>query len=93
MTTTFENAKVGDRVWDFIYGWGEIVELCYTPSIVPYEIIAKFGDCQVYYYKTDGCSQYSGERRTLFWGEIKFEAPKQPPRVKLTPSTLKPCWV
>jgi len=26
-TTTFENARVGDKVWDFAYGWGSWITL------------------------------------------------------------------
>ena len=38
MTTTFEDAKVGDRVWDIRSGWGEVR----TNSSVSYPIAVYF---------------------------------------------------
>jgi len=82
MTTTFENAKVGDKVWDYRYGYGIVdsVEnrhfgsITYTFEQGPYK----------------GCSNVLGLDgkddegvRYLFWNEIEFETPVQPPRMKL----------
>ena len=36
---TFENAKIGDKVWDIRLGWGEIIEIGYT---ILYPITVKF---------------------------------------------------
>jgi hypothetical protein len=80
MTTTFENARVGDKVWDFYYGWGKVTRID----------VSEFGDTMavlfdseysLMYYTTG--EPYHSNQRTLFWDEIKFEVPVQPPRMKL----------
>jgi hypothetical protein len=78
MTTTFENAKAGDKVWDFKYGWGEVA---YVFKRGAYPLLVTFSFCQVS-YEYDGASCV-GCQQTLFWDEIKFEVPAQPPRMKL----------
>jgi len=78
-TTTFENAKVGDKVWDYQYGWGEVY--CIRMNI-EYPLEARFGDL-VAVYTMDGKQYTSDTTQRLFWDEIKFEAPTQPPRMKL----------
>jgi hypothetical protein len=46
MTTTFENAKVGDRVYSSVHGWGKIsavtngAEYCLMASFDQRDIIA-----------------------------------------------------
>ena len=56
MTTTFEDAKVGDKVWDSRKGWGVVNELRYSSD---YPILVDFADdCESYtldgyYYKDD----------------------------------------
>jgi hypothetical protein len=81
-TTTFEKAKVGDKVWDYRYGYG-IVESVESQHFGSITYIFEQGP-----YK--GCSNVldlAGKDdegvRYLFWDEIKFEVPVQPPRMKL----------
>jgi hypothetical protein len=79
MTTTFENARIGDRVWDILRGWGEVSSVTNDGY---YTIAAEFGNGQESTYTVDG-REYEDTPQTLFWDEIKFEAPVQPPRRKL----------
>jgi hypothetical protein len=80
-TTTFENAKVGDRVWSIVNGLGVIFNIQDT-SIYDYPLIVAFDDDDGASYTISGL-KHKSESRTLFWDEIKFEAPPQPPRMKL----------
>jgi hypothetical protein len=79
MTTTFENARVGDKVWDFIYGFGE-VEHIESKSTFPLKI--RFSDNSGYTFTLKG-QNLIGIPQTLFWDKIKFKTPTQPPRMKL----------
>lgn len=74
MTTTLEDAKVGDKVWDTRKGWGVVDEIRYSNE---YPILVNFGyDCESYtldgYYFEDDVSP------SLFWDEIVIEAPPKP---------------
>ena len=80
MTTTFENAKIGDKVWDFLSGWGEVIGVCDSSN---YPIRVAFLGGEVGTYSTSGKRYKTHNNPTLFWDEIKFEAPTQPPRMKL----------
>lgn len=73
--TTFENAKVGDRVWDLRHGWGT-VNSRQDNAPCPLSVWFDAGNCLGFSF--DGHS-YS-QKRTLFWDEIKFEAPPRPAR-------------
>jgi hypothetical protein len=80
MSTTFENAQVGDKVWSVRYGHGAIVALHIDPN---YPVVVKFErQINLKTYTIQG-KETERELQTLFWQEIKFEAPKQPPRMKL----------
>lgn len=70
----FSNAKVGDRVWDFIEHWGTIIRI-HDKSDFP--LIIKFDNKEERIYKFNG--QAYGENMTirLFWNEIKFEIPEK----------------
>ena len=75
MTTTFETAKTGDRVYDFTFGWGGIVQINPSSS---YPIKVRFHDVEAYStYSYDGC-EFLGRRQTLFWGDVSFDAPCKP---------------
>lgn len=72
-TTTFENARVGDRVWDFNRGWGTISQPFNSSNVFKVEFANDFG-----WYDNNGMQ--SARIRTLFWDEIRFEPPPQPKR-------------
>jgi hypothetical protein len=78
MTTTFENAKVGDKVWDFVYEWGEVA---FISKSAKYPLTVTFSRGQES-YTYEGTSA-EGNKATLFWDEIKFETPRQSARKKL----------
>ena len=70
----FSNAKVGDRVWDYVKGWGTIIDTCYDSV---YRICVQYdktnnSDC----YTTSGKIISDAINPSLFWDEIKFEVPK-----------------
>lgn len=72
----FRNAKVGDRVWDFLKGWGTVIDISWDED---YPIFVKFD-----YEEFKTCFTYKGfadkddKKPRLFWDEIKFEIPEKP---------------
>ena len=77
--TTFENAKVGDKVYDIRYGEGEIISIKESsehpvgvgfPNI-PYKII----------YKFNGLEYRDHKNRILFWDKPQIIAPPRPKRM------------
>jgi hypothetical protein len=79
-TTTFENAEVGDRVWDIRKGWGTI--FC-NHIDGPYPIEVNFDAEANETFTFEGKSYQLDLNSTLFWDELKFVAPEQPSRTKL----------
>ena len=75
MTTTFETAKVGDRVWSMKDGWGVVHSIepshCYPVSVVYPCRKRRLFTSGGLYDKTDII-------QTLFWDEVVIEAPKKP---------------
>jgi hypothetical protein len=81
MTTTFENARVGDKVWDYLRGWGEIS----AKSILndtPYPLTVTFKDCVLYYTLSGYQCNIMEPPRTLFWDELKYDIPTEPERIR-----------
>jgi len=82
----FSNAKVGDTVWDFIYGYGEVVIICDEMYIgVKFKNILIIMTYSIYGI-LEGC-----RTQTLFWNE--FKAPKeafikQPPKLEIDTKVL-----
>lgn len=74
--TTFENAKVGDRVWDYYYKCGKVRELKQDILIVDFKL--PYG-ARIFSYLGHEQGYFKGVR-TLFWDEIKFETPPRPKR-------------
>ena len=79
--TTFEDAKVGDRVWCVYNGWQTIIEITNFSDTYPIET-----DKTLYTY--DGrMAQYKG--RTLFWDEVVITPPEKPlPRLDVDTKVL-----
>lgn len=74
----FRNAKVGDRVWDFRFGWGNIKKIDLDKD---YPICVElYNNTQT--YTTDGKYREFDKNPVLFWDEIKFEIPKKPFNLK-----------
>jgi hypothetical protein len=78
-TTTFETAKVGDRVFSHTFGWGTVDEIIEDSS---YPIQVLFHDncdsftIEGFYYKDKPI-------QCLFWNECTIEAPAKPLPMKL----------
>ena len=71
----FKNAKVGDRVWDFIEQWGTIDDIKYEHY---HELEVKFDNGTKGLYTLEGKEDNKDLNPRLFWDEIKFEIPKKP---------------
>lgn len=67
----FKNAKVGDRVWDFLYQYGTIEKLKENT------ILVKFDSGINVTYNLNGSSGYPVNIQTLFWNRIEFEIPEK----------------
>lgn len=74
-TTTFETAKVGDRVWCMRTGWGEIREISWTAN---YPIYVCFPSGEFATYTSGGLHDECDVSQTLFWDEVVIEAPAKP---------------
>lgn len=72
--TTFENAKVGDKVWSVEYGWGEIIEISNRVR-VEFTRLAGYTGCKSFDKHGRRLSEYN---KTLFWDEIKIVPPERP---------------
>lgn len=75
MSKTFENAKVGDKVWDIIYGWGNIISVI---KDYPFPIMVEFGNGKRTSYKFNGKYNDTDVNPVLFWNEIKIDIPEKP---------------
>lgn len=75
MTTTFEAAQVGDRVWSIERGWGVIQSLGGGET---YPIIVEFQNERSLSYTLGGKRLITHDRQTIFWDEIEIEAPQKP---------------
>ena len=74
-TTTFETAKIGDKVWDIKYGWGEVIDT-YEEDKVRLRVLFKL---VVEKYTFEGVSPWSDSNaRTLFWDKVEVVAPPKP---------------
>jgi hypothetical protein len=81
MTTTFETAKVGDRVFSHTFGWGKIERVSmYTK----HPINVRFSlDNSVSSFTVEGYHRADLQIQSLFWDECTIEAPAKPITMKL----------
>jgi hypothetical protein len=82
MTTTFENAKIGDKVWDFNYGWGRLVYNENNGIMYPISVEFVCMHVVVQYNLQGFPCDGSGNPRTLFWNELKYDIPTEPERIR-----------
>jgi hypothetical protein len=76
MTTTFETAKVCDKVFSPLFGWG-VIERIDTSDRHP--IFVRFAhDNSVSSFTVEGYYRVDLPRQSLFWGEVSIEAPPKP---------------
>jgi hypothetical protein len=81
MSTTFENAKIGDKVYSTVLGWGEIESIDMSNS---YPILVRFfHDNSSTGYTIEGYYYSNIPIQSLFWDEVVIEAPKKPIGVKM----------
>lgn len=79
MTTTFEDARVGDRVWSAAHGWLTVITVM-PDKMYSIEAMDKFSRNTASF--TTAGELFSGMAQCLFWDEIKFTAPPMPERVR-----------
>ncbi|MBS7349212.1 MAG: hypothetical protein KIG95_03470 [Comamonas sp.] len=75
MTTTFETAKVGDKVWGVENGWGEIQSINVSDN---YPIRVIWGNYSNTTYTLEGKRAIAHNHQSLFWDEIEIKAPTKP---------------
>lgn len=63
---------IGRKVWDFNYGWGEIVNF----SNGQHPVDVKFIKYQATY--VIGGREFETRNQSLFWDELKFDIPEKP---------------
>lgn len=86
MSTTFELARVGDRVWDIRLGWG-VVHHINTNNVYPVAVSFPNGDRLL--YTTEGFHDTSHVTQSLFWDEVVIEAPQKPlPKLEVDTKVL-----
>lgn len=71
----FRNAKVGDRVWDILKGWGTITSISEDND---YPIRVTSDEHIWTIFTLDGKRTKEDINPSLFWDKIKFEAPEKP---------------
>lgn len=72
---TFEDAKVGDRVYCLMYGWGAIYTIDCT---LTYPVMVKFDNGRKEQFSTYGEFDVdSNNEQVLFWDVPAIEAPKR----------------
>jgi hypothetical protein len=79
MSTTFETAKVGDRVFSHTFGWGTI---CVIDKDNNYPIQVLFASCSES-FTAEGFYYKDKPIQCLFWNECTIEAPAKPLPMKL----------
>ena len=88
-STTFETAKVGDRVWCIRRGGGEILE---TGCSDDYPIYVSFEGGDSATYTICGLFSNNDVTRSLFWDEVVIVAPVKPiPELEVDAKVL--VWV
>lgn len=75
MTTTFENAKVGDRVWHLHCKWGTIRAIR-PDKFFPIEV--KYDTGGEGSFTLSGVELITNDVATLFWDEVTIIAPPKP---------------
>jgi hypothetical protein len=82
MTTTFENAKVGDRVYSLVYGFGKIRSIGEDDDY-PIEVDFDKGISQT--FQLSGKYFHNDENALLFWDKPTIIAPEQPKPAPVAP--------
>ena len=75
MSITFENAKIGDKVWSVGFGWGEVSSIVERDT---YPIKVLFSGRNKTTYTLEGKQLANHVHQTLYWDEVVFKAPTKP---------------
>ena len=87
---TFTDAKAGDRVWSLTEGWGTVRNR-YAPHTT-YPLNVEFENGSIRTYTLWGLPLFTDLNPTLFWDEVKIEAPEKPlPHLEVDTKVL--VWV
>ena len=73
----FSNAKVGDRIWNVVQGWGEVVQIDNDPI---YPLGIQFENGITEKFTLDGKGNRRDKYPCLYWDEIKIIPPPKPKR-------------
>lgn len=73
----FDDAKVGDKVWSSLYGWGTVVRKDLTLEEYPLQV--RF-DNEVRSYTLGGYMMTNHRSPSLFWKEQKFDLSQPEPK-------------
>lgn len=65
----FKGANIHDRVWSYLHGWGEIINVIIDEGI-PYPVQVEFEDCGTEDFTLDGRLLSDDKNPTLFWEEM-----------------------
>lgn len=86
MAGMFADAKVGDKVWHFLFGWGEVkavnerTRTCHAEF--PGYNAHRDGDIEYVFFDVEGKTFENTLNPCVFWGEIDIKslAPSKPKR-------------
>lgn len=77
MSTTFETASIGDRVWSLTLGWGTIAHTLYEDEQF-YPIMVELDSGERESFTKEGLLYTHHIHQTLFWDEVEIKAPTKP---------------
>lgn len=75
-----KDVRIGDKVWDIYFGWGEVMRLDDDGS--PLSIYVKFKDYREW-FSMDGKKQVADVNPTLFWKPEDYKIPEKPKKEKV----------
>lgn len=88
--TTFENVRIGDKVYSLKHGWGAIEDIGAVQHAPEYLIRVVFNNGKYGTYTIDGFLYADDITPDLYWGEPQITAP---PRPKKTVTKVLEGWV
>jgi hypothetical protein len=103
MKTTFQNARIGDKVFSHTFGWGKIE---FVDTSLKYAICVRFinePSCSIP-FTIEGYYYEDMPIQSLFWDEIDIKAPVKPvttkvingveiPDISFKPNEAEACYV
>jgi hypothetical protein len=73
----FRDAKVGDRIWNVVQGWGEVIQIDNDPI---YPLGIQFENGITEKFTLDGKGNRRDKYPCLYWDEIQITPPPKPKR-------------